>query len=50
MSELKGQILGIILVIVLFGIISVAMKNAFGTYSNAITETVETTLAEEQDP
>lgn len=44
MSEIKGQILGVVLVIVLFGIISVAMKSAFDVYkgkiNDAVTETV----------
>ena len=44
MSEIKGQILGVVLVIVLFGIISVAMKSAFDVYKDkingAVTETI----------
>lgn len=44
MSELKGQILGVILAIALFGIISVAMKGAFTSYSEKISTTVTETL------
>ena len=40
MSELKGQILGVILVIALFGIVSLAMRSAFTTYSDKISSTV----------
>lgn len=39
MSELKGSILGVILTIALFGIISVAMKSAFNSYSDKISAT-----------
>lgn len=49
MSELKGQILGVILVIILFGIISVAMTNAFNTYSKEIDDQV-TEVVSQVDP
>ena len=54
MSELKGQILGVILVIILFGVISFAMKESFDSYgkkiTDTVTETLETEPAEEVDP
>ena len=44
MSELKGQILGVVLVILLFGTISLAMTNAFNAYTDKIDSTVTETL------
>ena len=41
MSEMKGQVLGIILVITLFGTIAAVMKGAFDVYKNKIEENVE---------
>lgn len=36
MSEVKGQILGIVLVLALFGIVAGLMKSSFGTYKTKI--------------
>ena len=44
MSEIKGQVLGIILVLVLFGVISGALTVAFGHYRDKINEEVENTI------
>ena len=44
MSELKGQILGIILVIVIFGIISYELKTVFTDSVAEITELLDATL------
>lgn len=41
MSELKGQILGIILVIVMFGAIGIAMKEVFTESVTAIGTRIE---------
>ena len=41
MSEMKGQVLGIILVIVLFGTIAAVMKAAFDVYKTKIEDSVE---------
>ena len=38
---MKGQVLGIILVITLFGTIAAVMKGAFDVYKNKIEENVE---------
>lgn len=43
MSEMKGQVLGIILVITLFGTIAAVMKGAFSVYKSKIEENVEET-------
>ncbi|MCR5184840.1 MAG: hypothetical protein K6C32_02015 [Bacilli bacterium] len=50
MSELKGQILGIVLVIALFGVVATAMRAAFTTYSNKIGESVTEYAPEEGEP
>ena len=44
MSELKGQILGIILVIVMFGVIGVGMKEVFSTAVAGITTKIDTAI------
>ena len=41
MSEMKGQVLGIILVITLFGTIAAVMKGAFAVYKSKIEDNVE---------
>ena len=41
MSEMKGQVLGIILVIILFGTIATVMKAAFDVYKTKIEDSVE---------
>ena len=49
MSELKGQILGVILVLVLFGTISGVLTAAFGAYSRKIKDEVKETTGEDLD-
>lgn len=49
MSELKGQLLGIILVISLFATISACVVGAFGKYTTAITNQ-STSIAETITP
>ena len=44
MSELKGLILGIILVIVMFGIIGVGMKEVFSSTVDSLTTKIDTAL------
>lgn len=46
MSELKGQILGIILVIVMFGVIGVAMKGVFSSSIEDMSALVESALVD----
>lgn len=46
MSELKGQILGIILVIVMFGVIGAAMKGVFSSSIEDISTRVESALVD----
>ena len=41
MSEIKGQLLGILLVLVVFGSVSVAVASAFKGISDKITEKAE---------
>lgn len=41
MSELKGQLLGLVLVLSLFGIITVAMTTAFERSAETVQERVE---------
>lgn len=40
MSEIKGQLLGVLLVIALFGTLAVAMKNVFSTQTQKINSEV----------
>ena len=50
MSEIKGQLLGIILTIVVFGGISVVLANVFNNTSNKVvryTENIEAGAADE---
>lgn len=46
MSELKGQILGIVLVVILFGLLALAMSGQFsdliGTFEDRMTEVIGT--------
>ena len=44
MSEVKGQVLGIILVLVLFGVISGALTVAFAQYRDKINAEVADTI------
>jgi hypothetical protein len=48
MSEIKGQLLGVILVLSLFALISLSMKTVVGEYTNAIEETATATITEVQ--
>lgn len=41
MSEIKGQLLGIVLVLTIFGIVAIAMSNAFETSADTIQERIE---------
>ncbi|MFA6667483.1 MAG: hypothetical protein WCS51_03935 [Bacilli bacterium] len=41
MSEIKGQLLGIVLVVAVFGIVSTALVTAFTNASKSISEQVE---------
>lgn len=41
MSEIKGQLLGIILVLAIFGIVGAALKTAFSNMSDTVSESVE---------
>jgi len=41
MSEIKGQLLGIIMVLAIFGAISVSLATVFKTQSTVITEKAE---------
>lgn len=52
MSEIKGQLLGILLVLVIFGSVSVALAGVFKTMSDKITEKAGSpeTAAEEEFP
>ena len=42
MSEIKGQILGIILVLAIFGAIGAALKGVFSSMKDSVVEQVET--------
>ena len=42
MSEIKGQLLGIILVLAIFGIVGAALKSAFTNMKDTVVEEVET--------
>jgi hypothetical protein len=44
MSELKGQILGVLLVLMIFGAMSIAFKGIFQNASNAISAQVSDQL------
>ncbi|MBO7614353.1 MAG: hypothetical protein J6T15_01430 [Bacilli bacterium] len=41
MSEIKGQLLGIILVLAIFGIVGAALKSAFTNMKDTVVEQVE---------
>ena len=41
MSELKGQVLGIVLTVILFGTLAAIMTAAFNIYNSRIIEEVE---------
>lgn len=40
MSEIKGQLLGIILVLMIFGVIGVALKGVFENMKDTVEDTV----------
>ena len=42
MSEIKGQLLGIILVLAIFGIVGAALKSAFSKMNDNIVEEIVT--------
>ena len=46
MSEIKGQQLGIILVLAIFGIVGAALKSAFTNMKDTVVEQVETISSE----
>lgn len=46
MSEIKGQLLGIILVLAIFGIVGAALKTAFSGMKDKVVESVETISSE----
>ena len=46
MSEIKGQLLGIILVLAIFGIVGAALKAAFTNMKDTVVEQVETISSE----
>ena len=48
MSEIKGQILGIIIVLMIFGIVSGAMVALFHNLTNAVSENVMEIVNSEQ--
>ncbi len=48
MSEIKGQILGIIIVLMIFGVVSGAMVALFTNLSNSVTEKVEDITSDEE--
>lgn len=41
MSEIKGQILGIILVLMIFGVVGAALKGTFEKMKDTVVETVD---------
>lgn len=45
MSELKGQILGVLLVLMIFGTMSVAFATIFNNATSAVSSQVTETLA-----
>ncbi len=45
MSELKGQILGVLLVLMIFGTMSVAFATIFQNATNAVSSQVTETIA-----
>ena len=47
MSELKGTLLGIILVLILFGTMSVALTNTFNKMSTTVEDKVAEVITEE---
>lgn len=47
MSEIKGQILGIIITLVLFGTVSAVLTATFTAYNEKIVEEVETNTGKE---
>ena len=47
MSEIKGQLLGVILVLSLFGILSVALTKVFTDATNSMTNTVNEVIGAE---
>lgn len=47
MSEIKGQILGIIIVLMIFGIVSGAMIMMFNNLTNAVSENVAEIISSE---
>ena len=46
MSEIKGQLLGIILVLTIFGVVGAALKTAFTNMKDKVVESVETISSE----
>ena len=48
MSEIKGQILGIIIVLMIFGIVSGAMIMMFNNLTNAVSENVMEIISSEE--
>lgn len=42
MSEIKGQLLGIILVLMVFGVVGGTLKSVFNGMADTVSETVET--------
>ena len=42
MSEIKGQLLGIILVLAIFGVVGAALKSVFNNMKDKVVESVET--------
>lgn len=46
MSEIKGQILGIVLVLVIFGAVSAAIATVFNTTTSAVTEKSKTIVSD----
>lgn len=48
MSEIKGQLIGIILVLSLFALISTSLKTVVGNYTTAIEENATTIVSEVQ--
>lgn len=46
MSEIKGQLLGIVLVLTIFGVVTVAMTTAFERSADVVQERVENIVYE----
>ena len=47
MSEIKGQLLGIIIVLMIFGIVSGAMIAMFNNFTNAVSDNVAGLVSEQ---